>query len=81
MTCTTYEFRVEGQLTDQAREAFCDMDIEESADGAALVGDVIDEAHLLGVMAQCRTLGLTVVSAHQVAGGSRHAGHPRAGAG
>ena len=25
-----YEFRVDGRLTDQAREAFCDMRIEES---------------------------------------------------
>jgi hypothetical protein len=27
---------------------------------------VIDESHLLGIMAQCRTLGLVVVSAHRV---------------
>jgi hypothetical protein len=71
MTRNTYEFRVEGPLTDQAREAFCDMDIDELPVGAALVGDVIDEAHLLGIMAQCRTLGLTVVSAHRIAGSRR----------
>ena len=66
MTSTTYEFRVSGKQTDQAREAFCDMAIEESGTGAALVGSVIDEAHLLGIMAQCRALGLTVISAHRV---------------
>jgi hypothetical protein len=81
MMWSTYEFRVEGQLTDQAREAFCDMDIEELSVGAALVGDVIDEAHLLGIMAQCRTLGLTVVSAHRIPGSRRRAGRPRAGTG
>jgi len=82
MTSSTYEFRVEGQLTDQAREAFCDMDIEEQPLGAALVGNVIDEAHLLGIMAQCRTLGLIVVSAHRIPGSRARAGHhPRAGAG
>ena len=32
----------------------------------SLVGTVIDEAHLLGIMAQCRTLGLIVVSAHRI---------------
>ena len=74
MTVSTYEFRVEGQLTEHAREAFCDMDIEESADGAALVGTVIDEAHLLGIMAQCRTLGLIVVSAHKIPGSRSRAG-------
>jgi hypothetical protein len=62
-----YEFRVDGRLSEQAREAFCDMRIEEVADGATLCGDVIDESHLLGIMAQCRTLGLVVVSAHRVA--------------
>jgi hypothetical protein len=61
-----YEFRVDGRLTDQAREAFCDMRIEEIPSGAILYGDVIDESHLLGILAQCRTLGLVVVSAHQV---------------
>ena len=66
MTSKTYEFRVDGQLTDQAREAFCDMRIEEVPAGAALFGDVIDESHLLGIMAQCRSLGLVVVSAQRV---------------
>ena len=66
MTTDLYVFRVDGRLTDQAREAFCDMRIEEIPSGATLYGDVIDESHLLGIMAQCRTLGLVVVSAHRV---------------
>ncbi len=61
-----YEFRVDGLLTDQAREAFCDMRIEELSSGARLSGEVIDEAHLMGIMAQCRTLGLIVVSANRI---------------
>jgi hypothetical protein len=65
MMTSVYEFRLAGQLTDQAREAFCDMRIEDIPGGARLYGEVIDEAHLLGVMAQCRTLGLVVVSAHR----------------
>ena len=44
----SYEFRVEGPMTDQAREAFCDMLIEEVPEGARLYGQVIDEAHLMG---------------------------------
>jgi hypothetical protein len=66
MMATHYEFRVDGRLTDQAREAFCDMRIEESPTGATLSGDVIDESHLLGILAQCRTLGLIVLSAQRV---------------
>jgi hypothetical protein len=65
-----YEFRVDGRLTDQAREAFCDMRIEELPAGARLYGEVIDEAHLMGIMAQCRTLGLVVVSANRVSAGA-----------
>ena len=66
-----YEFRVDGRLTDQAREAFCDMTIEEHPDGATLSGQVIDESHLLGILAQCRTLGLIVVSARRVSSAAR----------
>jgi hypothetical protein len=65
VTTQVYEFRVDGQLSDQAREAFCDMRIEEASAGAMLYCDVIDESHLLGIMAQFRTLGLVVVSAHR----------------
>ena len=73
MTTQTYEFPVDGRLTDQAREAFCDMRIEEFPAGATLCGTVIDESHLLGIMAQCRTLGLVVVSAHRVSSDQRDA--------
>jgi len=66
MATEVYEFRVDGRLNEQAREAFCDMRIEEVPSGATLYGDVIDESHLLGIMAQCRALGLVVVSAHRV---------------
>lgn len=66
MRTNLYEFRVDGLLTDQAREAFCDMRIVETPTGARLYGEVIDEAHLLGIMAQCRTLGLVIVSANRV---------------
>jgi hypothetical protein len=65
-----YEFRVDGRLTDQAREAFCDMRIEELPAGARLYGEVIDESHLMGIMAQCRILGLVVVSANRIAAGA-----------
>jgi len=66
MMTSLYEFRVDGRLTDQAREAFCDMRIEELPAGGTLSGEVIDESHLLGIIAQCRTLGLVVVSAQRI---------------
>jgi hypothetical protein len=59
----TYEFRVNGPLSDKAREAFCDMRIEELPAGARLYGEVTDESHLLGIIAQLTALDLVVVSA------------------
>jgi hypothetical protein len=67
MTTTRYQFRVDGPVTDQAREAFCDMRIEDIPAGATLSGEVIDESHLLGILAQCRMLGLRIVSARRIA--------------
>ena len=64
MTDRIYEFRVDGSLPAQAREAFCDMDVQEIRPGAVLRGAVIDDAHLHGILEQLRLLGLTVVSAH-----------------
>jgi hypothetical protein len=69
MATGRYEVRVDGRLTTHAREAFCDMRVDEHASGATLCGDVVDESHLLGILAQCRTLGLVVVSARRVAAG------------
>jgi hypothetical protein len=69
MTAGRYEVRVDGRLGAHAREAFCDMRVDEHATGATICGDVVDESHLLGILAQCRTLGLVVVSARRVPAG------------
>ena len=61
-----YEFRVEGRLTDEARAAFGDMRITEVPPETVIDGEVIDESHLHGIVAQLRALGLTVVSARPV---------------
>jgi hypothetical protein len=58
-----YEFHVDGSLSAHAREAFCDMDVEEVRPGAVLRGAVVDDAHLHGILDQLRALGFTVVSA------------------
>jgi len=70
MVTKLYEFRVDGRVTEQAREALCDMRIEDLPAGATLRGEVIDESHLLGIIAQCRALGLRIVSAHRAVPGT-----------
>jgi hypothetical protein len=63
MATRHYEFRVEGRLSDEARVAFVDMRITESPPQTLIDGDVLDESHLHGIIAQFRALGITVVSA------------------
>jgi hypothetical protein len=57
-----YEFRVDGVLSDEARSTFTDMRIVELPPQTLMDGEVIDESHLHGILAQLAALGLTVVS-------------------
>ncbi|QJY49195.1 hypothetical protein [Pseudonocardia broussonetiae] len=62
MVTMRYEFRVDGRLTDEARAAFVDMRVTEAPPQTVLDGEVLDESHLHGIIAQFRALGITVVS-------------------
>jgi hypothetical protein len=57
-----YEFRVDGVLSDEARSNFVDMRIIELPPQTVLDGEVIDESHLHGILAQLAALGVAVVS-------------------
>ena len=58
-----YEFRVDGVMSDEARAVFADMRITELPRQTLIDGEVLDESHLRGVIAQLRTLGLNLISA------------------
>jgi hypothetical protein len=60
----TYAIRVEGRLSDDGREAFCELQVVDLPPETLLYGEVIDESHLHGIIAQLRALGVTVVSVH-----------------
>jgi hypothetical protein len=66
MATRRYEFRVEGTLSEEARNAFVDMRITEAPQQTVLDGEVLDESHLQGIIAQIHSLGITVVSVHPV---------------
>ena len=66
MAARRYEFRVEGTLSEDARDAFVDMRITEVPLQTVLDGEVLDESHLQGIIAQIHSLGITVVSVHPV---------------
>lgn len=61
-----YEFRVDGRLSEEARNAFVDMQVSEVPLQTVIDGEVLDESHLHGIIAQFRTLGLTLVSVHPI---------------
>ena len=67
MTVSMYEFRVDGQLSEQELDAFVDMRVEEVPPGLILRGEVIDESHLHAIISLFRTLGLRIVSVRPVA--------------
>ena len=58
-----YEFRVDGVLSDEARAVFADMRITELSRQTLIDGEVLDESHLRGVIAQLAALGLNLISA------------------
>jgi hypothetical protein len=63
-----YEFRVSGLLSERTRGAFPDMTVVDAPPETIILGDVLDESHLHGVLALIQDLGLHVVSVHQIPG-------------
>jgi hypothetical protein len=63
---THYEFRVEGRLTKEARTAIGDLRVTEAPPETVIDGEVVDESHLHGIIAQLQVLGIAVVSVHPV---------------
>jgi hypothetical protein len=64
-----YEFRVSGRLSDRTRDAvgdFSEMRIVPAPPETILYGKVTDQAHLHGILTFLESLGLQIVSVHQL---------------
>lgn len=61
-----FEFRLDGRLSESDRAAFADMEVSDVPPQTILDAEVVDEAHLHGIIALCRRLGITVVSVHRI---------------
>jgi hypothetical protein len=64
-----YELRVAGRLSERARDAvgdFSEMRVVPAPPETILYGAVTDQAHLHGILAFLETLGLQIVSVHQL---------------
>ncbi|MGW0615815.1 hypothetical protein [Streptomyces sp. NPDC002788] len=56
-----YEFRVAGPVPEAVAEAFPELEAVVIGKQPVFYGDVIDEAHLFGLLARFRMLGLLIV--------------------
>ncbi|GHB30067.1 hypothetical protein FHS35_000570 [Streptomyces umbrinus] len=61
-----YEIRVDGHMSKTLTSAFPELDHVLMSGHTVLYGSVIDEAHLYGLLARCRSLGLRVLEMRQL---------------
>lgn len=76
----TYEIRVVGHLDDHWSATLEDLALVRLDDGTtSLTGPVTDQAHLHGVLARIRDLGVPLLTLRVLdrAGGAAGTGHPR----
>ncbi len=66
------EITVKGRIAESWSEWFCDLRIVHNEQGeTVLVGEVLDQAALYGVLARLRDLGLPLVSVRHLGNGKR----------
>ncbi|MFF7852905.1 hypothetical protein [Streptomyces sp. NPDC007904] len=61
-----YEIRVDGDLSEALVGVFPELDHVTMSGQTLLFGQVVDEAHLYGLLARCQSLGLRVLEMRQV---------------
>lgn len=66
MSSGRYEFRVQGRLSDDVAGEFGELEVIDSVPETVMHGEVVDEAHLHGILARFQSLGLRVVSMREV---------------
>jgi hypothetical protein len=62
MSSTRYELRVQGRMSPAVKQDFQEFDVTEAPVETVLLGEVIDGAHLHGVLARFESFGLQIVS-------------------
>ncbi|MFF9108752.1 MULTISPECIES: hypothetical protein [unclassified Streptomyces] len=61
-----YEIRVEGHVSETLTRVFPELEHVVISGQTLLYGPVVDEAHLYGLLARFRSLGLRVVEMRQL---------------
>lgn len=62
MPSTRYELRIKGRLSSDVREDFDEFELTEAPVETIMLGEVVDDAHLHGVLARLQAFGLQVLS-------------------
>jgi hypothetical protein len=62
---TVYTIVVKGELSDRFSSAFDSMSLHAGDGETELVGEIVDQAHLQGVLAQVADLGLMLLRVAQ----------------
>jgi hypothetical protein len=65
-----YELRVAGRMSERACFAFPDMQVIPVPPQSIIYGQVADDAHLHDLLALCQTMGLRVISLHEIPSGA-----------
>jgi hypothetical protein len=60
-----YRFIVRGEIGDRFAAVFDGMQLERAAGTTVITGNVVDQAHLLGLVERIQELGLELVSLEQ----------------
>jgi len=66
MQATRYELRVRGRLSPAVSGDFAEFDVTDAPVETIMVGVVVDDAHLHGILARLHSLGLQVSSMRAV---------------
>ena len=61
-TKTVYRIEVGGELSERYAQAFEGMEMETKSGRTVLIGEVVDEPHLHGILDRISALGLRLVS-------------------
>lgn len=61
-----YRIVIRGELSDRFEAAFDDMSLERHEGNTVLVGDIVDQAHLHGLIEQIQALGFELLSVNPV---------------
>jgi hypothetical protein len=66
MAAARYEFRVRGRMSEDTAGEFDELEVIRASPETVLHGEVVDDAHLHGILARFQALGLHVVSMREV---------------